>query len=239
MWRRRRYGRKRFSRRGTYKRRYSRRSFGRARRSFKSSPVGDRTNSRIVHFRYCTADAITYPTSGIIEKRNYRCNSIWDPDQTRVGHKASPYDDWYLKYNHYTVLASTIKVEILGADIAAAEPTQVMVFLNDDLSTIPTTWNALLESGRRVASRTFGGGVDKVKPIIMSYYPKSFHGVKDVADNTDHLGATMTTNPAEEAYFTILVGSYDQGVRTSTIHTRVTIDYKVLLSEPSDPLTQN
>lgn len=85
-----------------------------------------------------------------------------------------------------------------------------------------------------------GKGVHKViqsesrKPTtVQSFYSaKKFWNIKDIKDNIDKLGSTVSTSPGENAYYQIYVQAYNGA--TINLNCKVVMEYAVLFTEPKD-----
>lgn len=93
-------------------------------------------NSRLVRFRYCPAGISIDPAVGLAATYVFRCNSLYDPDYTGVGHQPMGYDEMTTLYSRSTVISSKIQVTFISPGSAVNSGTAVVGIRVD---TNPTT----------------------------------------------------------------------------------------------------
>lgn len=102
-------------------------------------------NTRIVRHKY--VDVIDFPAgggAGILQYWQFRCNSMYDPDESGVGHQPMFRDEMAAQYSYYTVLRSKIDVTI-----APEQSTKLNILLYvDDDGSVSGSNTALLEQRR-------------------------------------------------------------------------------------------
>lgn len=194
-------------------------------------PTGFPT-SRLVRMRYCENYSMT-STLGIMNSYTFRCNSIYDPNQTGVGHECFGRDQWATFYNKYVVLGAKIKIVAQGGGSSNTGSVPVYTGIKRDLdNSIASDYNTLKEQG--TASRVFQPA-GEAKLVLTSYYSAKKHwGVSSVKDNLDRLGALFTTNPTDQMYFVHFYQTQDRGSTSLPTVFTATIDYIVLCFEPKD-----
>ncbi len=213
-----------------------RRRFFRRRRVFR--PAGVRTQLSIPNvqrLRYVENFTIN-AVGGVLTFHNFRANGCHKPDVTGTGHQPMKWDQLNQFYNHYVVLGAKITVKCLGyiyPDLSLPSATGVLaVYLTDDTLGLPTDYRTMLEQGRgQYKLHNNAAGVTKV---VNGYYsPRKFYNIRDIKDNFDRLGASVTTNPTEEAIFAV---GYAEIGRDTQVAVRLmcVIDYMVAFSEPKD-----
>lgn len=221
-----RYNRRRSSRRKSRRSKYSPSRRQLYVRRIPQVPSG-MPNVRIIKLRYADTISIT-STAGALGYHVYRANSLYDTDVTGVGHQPMGYDLWTQMYNHYCVLGAKIYVKAADDGLSTGPATYSGVLLSDD-SIIPhSTSSGLMEEGFKTRIAVF-----QRKPIIMScgYSAKKFFNVANVKDNVTRIGATISQNPFDQAYFHIWQEPLD-GSSTQTMFYSVVIEFVVLFSEP-------
>lgn len=188
-------------------------------------------NNKMVKMRYCetiTLNAGTAGTAGHI----FRCNSIFDPNQSGTGHQPLSHDQWALFYNHYRVFGSKITVHFSATNANA--PMLAGVYLNDDLNAPASGLvHNYIESGRGRWKLLDNNGGPSNGVVRLNYSAKKFHNRVDVKDCTD-LKASFGSNPSEEAFFFIWAGSQESATDPGPVYATVIIDYIVGLEEPKD-----
>lgn len=184
--------------------------------------------TRKAYLRYST-DVTNSSSTGVQAYKTFRCGSVNDPDQTGTGHQPMGYDTWTSLYNHYVVLGAKISVQTI-ADGTADSMTGVYI---TDSTGAPaySDWTGFIEARKGTTKMIASSQVRPVR-TYGKYSAKKFFNVKDVRDNLDRLGAAVTANPGEEAYFTVWFQALG-GATLSATHL-VTIDYIVEFSEPKD-----
>lgn len=215
-----------------YRRRRRRRYPRRRRKNYMSAPkmavpngIPTQTVSKL---RYCESVTLQ-STSGTLGFQTFRANSIFDPNFTGTGHQPYPRDTWAQLYNHYVVLGSKITV-IYGTSGDTQSNNQVVgVLLGDQNTAGYTDYTEFIEAGK--GTYKVLSDQRNAKYAVAKYSAKKFYQVANVSDNVDRLGAAITANPTEEAFFHLWSQSQD---KSSTTYCPVTvqIDYIVKFSEP-------
>lgn len=188
--------------------------------------------SKSTKLKYVDSVVLNIGAAGVPGKYVFRANSIYDPDLTGAGHQPMMHDLWESLYNHYVVSGAKISVKCYDPVPITTTPQLVGIMLNDDTST-PVSWQEVLEQGKAKYT-VITGGQDHPKTVSQFFSAKTFFNVADVKDNIHHIGALQSTNPTEEAYFTIFALPYDQTSDLGPIRVIVTIEYSVVYSEPKD-----
>lgn len=167
----------------------------------------------------------------------FRCNSVFDPNYTGTGHQPLYFDTYTALFNHYIVLGSRITVNLSSGGNQQAEPAgQWGIYLNDDTTAITGTAAAsqIQEQKKGVWSFLNMYSRDNARPasrLSLNFSTKKFFGIRDVKDNKFSLGASVTTNPTDEAYFTIWYNHPDVALDPATAYANVVIEYIVQFSE--------
>jgi len=157
----------------------------------------------------------------------FRCGSVYDPDYSVGGHQAMGFDAWAGVYNHYTVLSSRIVATFVPT--SSAYPYMVGIYGPSDDSTVPTD-AALMIENKRCKAKLLGTDLSARYTTGMSYNRKAFFGAS--LDNAA-TSSSVTTNPAEEAFFTLYCQSMNV-VNTTTVVVQYKVVYTVRFYEPKD-----
>lgn len=182
-------------------------------------------NTIITTMRYCDAFTKT-STLGAIAFNTFRANSIFDPDDTGVGHQPMYRDQWSGIYNTYVVLGSKITIKYARQTSA----NWVVGVVGDDNGLFPTLLTEKMEQNNSVHDIVHADPVT----LIMTYEPNESFGV-DAKDD----GASQTpvgSNPTEQFYFGVWGHVIDATV-TAKIDFIVEIEYTVKFSELVTPIT--
>lgn len=158
----------------------------------------------------------------------FRCGSVFDPDYTGVGHQPRYFDQIMPLYDHFTVIGSMITVK------AVNNTTDVMVVgvQKSGAPTPPGNINSLIEQ-RNSVYKWVGNAASNssIQTIRMKYSPKSFLNIPNPL-SSENLRGTIATNPDEDAYFMVTVGSHDASLNPGPMTIRIIIDYIVVFTEP-------
>lgn len=150
---------------------------------------------------------------------NFRCNSLFDPNQTATGHQPMYFDQLAAIYDHYTVIGAKINLRIFKADTTGAGVyTNAVVgcYINDDSSLVSTNINTLCE---HTQNRTRVVSLDKPAFFTLKWSAKKTFGGSILGN--DNLQGTATTNPTEESYFTLF---YNSELQTQQVALDVYVD---------------
>lgn len=166
----------------------------------------------IVH-KYVDTFVLT-STAGSTSSHLFSVNGLYDPNITATGHQPSYFDTLTPIYNHYTVMSSTILVEMVVSTSAAL----VALYTDDDTS-VPS---AAYIAAEQPSASSVTAPVTSYKPskLTKSWNAKSNFG-GDILDN-DELKGISTANPVEQMYFVIMASSLD-GISNATVNCRATI----------------
>lgn len=190
-------------------------------------PSGIPTQRR-AYLRYC--DVIEIPSNnGVLAGHIFRANSIYDPDETGIGHQPMGFDQWTGLFRHYCVVGAKISIQVKNnsGSISSEQPSTVGVYLSDNNSVEYTTANGFIEA-KRGQFRNIQ--YHKQARMTTNFSAKKFFNITDIKDNETRLGASITTNPSEMAYF--VIWNQADGTGTTNIAFRVVIDYIVDFMEP-------
>jgi len=189
-----------------------------------------------VKLRYITTVLIN-PPAAQLGYHYFRANSCYDPDYTGVGHQPMNFDMWSALYNHYIVVGSKITVHYAGDGGTSASSQIWGVALTDDVTTT-TSPATLMENGTtkyRIGNLSSNYGVTRAPNMTKGYSCKKFFNIKNPMDNIRTLGAQITADPSEIAFFSVFGGPLpDTANDLPAQNFTVCIDYIVIFSEPKE-----
>lgn len=161
---------------------------------------------------------------------NFSCNGVYNCDITSTTGTPMFFDKMAALYNHYIVLGSKIKVQIVPP-AATTVPIVWGVFINDDSTTTPATIEACREQ-TSASWKTWTTGASPRDMILTKKFSskKTFGGA---ILGTDSLEGTLTTNPSEQSMFTVFQRPVD-GTTSITPYYQVEISYIVMWKETKD-----
>lgn len=188
-------------------------------------------DTKIVKHRY--VDTFTLSAgAGLPASRVFRANSIFDPDQTGVGHQPLGTDEWSVFYNHYNVIGSKVTAQFISvAEVGSASACHVGVLLKDNSVVLINPVTIMEQAHSRYGILTSANATQMSSKINGFYSPRKFFGIKDIGDNRTLLGANVGSNPSEDAYFHIYAAPVNSTAAIDAINVIVTIEYLVQYSE--------
>jgi hypothetical protein len=186
----------------------------------------------VVKLRYMAYEGLYLSSvSGSIAKQVFSANSIFDPDRTSAGHQPLYYDVYNQIYDNYSVISSKIKTRF--ANTTAASSFNIGVVLDDDATT-STNINTLAEESKSKPSF--------LPPLASSMsvveITNDFDCIRDLSIDpyaSETYKTLVTADPANESLFTLYAS--DSGSGTSNCLIQAEIEYVVLFSELSTPVT--
>ncbi len=148
----------------------------------------------------------------------FAVNSLFDPDITSAGHQPMAYDQWANFYDHYEVMGSKIRVEVL-APSSVNSPTGFAMYPSKD-STSLTSFVAAREQPYS-KSRWITGSNNK-KTVCSNYItPRKLEGRTTSSVN---FTAAVSSNPASLRYWHLVLETLD-GSTIATTYCDVLITY--------------
>lgn len=184
---------------------------------------------RIANLRFCETTNLAC-TSGILNARQYRANSINAPSLTTgSAHQPMAHDQWAILYNHYVVLGSKITFTVIND--STVSPAYVGVYLNDG-TTLPYTVGDDFVEARKGQYRLIQQNNPATIKLTQKFSTKKYFNVADVKDSLGRLGSSFFNNPTEQAYYSLWYQTLDAS--SDTIRFSVVVDYIVQFSEPRD-----
>lgn len=211
----------------SYKRKYpsKRRSYKRSRNIVAKTP-GGLAPKTVVKMRYCDQKVLV-STSGTVATQVYRCNSIFDPDYTGVGHQPIGHDEWNQMYNNYKVTKAKLTIQATNTGSAP-----VVLSINRGDSTTGSTgaMSAICEQPYTKWMQLGGssGGLSEKKLQMGFVASKQWPNLKE----DDTLRPPFGADPGEGAYFVVQLQATDAS-SSASIPVFVTIDYTVELTSPT------
>lgn len=164
-------------------------------------------------------------TSGSIGYYTYRANGCYDPNATGGGAQPMGFDQMMTWYNHFQVIKSHIRVEVIPATSSSTGVT--LVLIHDDNSANTYGLNGAIET-KGSKHVILGPGYDYTKKLTMGYNQKKVFGA-----SRSNLIGSASADPTETQNWTLIHGVND-GVSTATTYFRVTIWYTVMFFELKD-----
>ena len=190
--------------------------------------------------RLSYVDEIQLPNNlaGLTTYYDFSANGCYDPNITSTGHQPIGFDQWMGVYWHYIVNKSTIKVRL--APLLAANPSIPQYY---GLALSPTTGqfsglslNDAIERTNQLGGKHGAINIVNYNPaplvggmLSASYDKKKQFGDKGVSDAD--LKGSPSSNPAEDAIFTIWTCGMGGQTPSSTLNIIVEITYDVTFIE--------
>jgi hypothetical protein len=171
--------------------------------------------------------------SGAVGLYVFNASSLYDPNYTGVGHQPRGFDQIMPLYDHFVVLRSRMKVQLVntsqtllvmgGVAVSAAVTNQGDW---DDYAEGP--WSSVGSLGL-----TYTSGHSPPYFFEASYDAKKNLGIPDPL-TSDKLQGTISANPTDNAFYHIFI---QDAAETSTVSTRalVEIEYDCAFIEPLNP----
>lgn len=186
---------------------------------------------KIVKLTYCQTNSIVSST-GLLARNVYRLNSLFDPDQTGIGHQPFGFDQWANLYDVYTVLGAKITVTFSNRTTGTV-PTLCGIIIDRDTTLSDTDCHSYIEKTRGQGWTTLPINTNTQRTLTSYYSTKKTFGITDVMD--DHqFSAGFAASPANGAFASVVVQASDLSATTGTVDCLVRIEYVVALTSPKD-----
>lgn len=168
-------------------------------------------------------------TAGAGAYYNFSCNGLYDPNISGTGHQPAYFDNLAAIYNHYTVIASRIRIRATTASTQSV-PVNVACFINDDTSVTGGFLAALEQPSSQSQFLQVNAGAAPAE-LYLSWSAKATFGGSILGN--DNLQGGSGNNPSEQSYFTIMTGPSDSTTATIT-YFLVEIEYVAVWDELKD-----
>jgi len=181
---------------------------------------------RIAKLRYCMTTTLD-ATSATRVLQQFRANSLFDPDFTSGGHQPYGFDTLDSIYNHYEVLSSVLTVTAVPSSLNSVNAYMTVGVLVSDDSTVTTSVDTIREQAN--GKFVLLGGDGSPVTVVQKYnrnvmFPRS----------SDYsTGSIMSTNPSDEAYFTVYAAPI-AGIEPGAVYLMCTIDFVARFWELKD-----
>ncbi len=190
-------------------------------------PVG-MPDSKWVRLRYATTITLNAPGVGITG-HNFRCNSLFDPDETGVGHQPMHWDQVIIPYEKYTVYGSKIRMTQVKSQATVLTPGIFGIFLDDNTTRTYTNAPAILESNQRSSKWSTTSGLEQIgRSVSIGFSAKKFFGVTNL-DGSNFKTASVS-NPVDDAIYHCWVANIGGNDPSSAVFL-IEIEYLAKLGE--------
>jgi len=171
------------------------------------------------------------PAVGVAADYVFSANGCYDPDITGVGSQPYGFDQMMQFFDHYTVIGSRCVVEC--ANNNSTTPEYAMIMLRDNATSYSGTAPAsvLMEPGSVRQLLAQAGSAPTVGTLAMGFSAKKFFSKNDILGEETYQG-TVGSNPADQAYFHVLLIPQNTTDDLGANVLNVTIDYQVIFTEP-------
>ena len=191
-------------------------------------PFGKSRSCKLRYHETITID----PSLGAAGTYTFSANGMYDPNISGVGHQPYGFDQLCALYNHYYVMRAKIRITAVTTNAY-----YIMGVKLCDASTLNSAVPDYLMEQPGFKKRIIGNNNSAVAPSIsQTFSTRKFFGLKSkaivLADDT--LSGSSSYNPAEQAYFVIVLqpAVSSQDVATATF--QVTIDYIATFTGPKE-----
>lgn len=171
------------------------------------------------------------PSAGAVGLYVFRANSCFDPNYTGTGHQPMGWDQLSSMFAHYCVVSSRIKAVFAPVAVETAL-TVAGIQLGADQS-VTGAWPVITEQALTNWTPFQGvgsGTVPKLPVVRQKFEAREFFGVKD-PNSVREIGALVTTNPVDGAYFNIFLQSADQSSDPQNTNIIIDMEFDVVFSE--------
>jgi hypothetical protein len=189
---------------------------------------------RTLHTTLKYADHVAISgTSGALGLYVFNASSLYDPDYTGTGHQPRGFDQIMPLYDHFVVLRSRIRVELINSSVGA--------ILMGGLALSGTVtnqgdWDDYAEGPKSTVSSLgylVTNGYIPEKEYRLEYSAKNFLGIPDPV-TADKLQGTISANPVDNAFFHVFIQDASETTSVSA-HALVEIEYDCVFIEPLNP----
>lgn len=170
-------------------------------------------------------------TSGASTNAVFNMTSIFDPDNSGIGHQPLGHDEWAQFYKNYTVIGAQATFTFFNVGTNAI-PCRVGVILDED-GAISSVLSTKVERSAGRGSAILNTNSRERQSITVNFSPKKAFDLTNLKDE-DGLTISMSSNPALTYMAVPWVQSIDSATTSGTVGCDVKITYICLLTDPVD-----
>lgn len=188
--------------------------------------------------RYCTILSLNPGLAGTPATHVFRCNSLFDPDATLIGHQPRGFDELMPFYDHFVVTSSKITAKFVNrstqgpSTVGTSQNYVVGVNLNDDVTSLATP-NDYMEHGDSAFNALCGVEGAQHVVTVSKIFTNEFLGRNDPMSDPDLKGSN-STNPNEQAYFQVFAAPLMSTTDAGPVDCYVVVEYVATFIEPKD-----
>lgn len=171
------------------------------------------------------------PVAGLCQGYVFSANGLYDPDITSTGNQPYGFDQLMAFFDHYTVIGSRCIVECVNNQANAAFYAAVALRDNSTSYTGVPQNQVLMEGGMTRTLMAYLNGAPTASVQTIGFNAKKFFSKNDILGEETYQG-TVTSNPADQAYFHVLMIPQNATDDLGPNVFNVTIDYIAVLTEP-------
>lgn len=183
----------------------------------------------ITKLRYVDTYTLT-STTGSMATQIWRANSLFDPDETGVGHQPLYRDEYAGIYNHYVVLGSKITAYV--CNVSSGSALTVGLTGDDDASLSLTSTTRMEQNNSTFTMLGKTGSGHDCATLVCTYEPRRDTGIDAKADGK--ASTAQGSNPDENYNWALWCTSTDSSA-TNTLNALVEIEFTVKYSELITP----
>lgn len=185
-------------------------------------------DATVVKLKYCDDIVVSVPNIATGSNYLFRCNSIYDPDQSSIGHQPLGHDQWAAFYQRYVVTKATITATFKTQQ-DGVNGTNVGICTIANVGETITSPDSFMESNR--TSYAYVSPQVGVTSVSKTFYPNHFFGNDNIIDD-DSKGAIFGSNPIDGAYWQLKMWHPNQSNPVPhTCYVNVAITYECVLRE--------
>jgi hypothetical protein len=172
------------------------------------------------------------PAIGSVGVYQFSANGLYDPDITGTGHQPMGFDQLCTYYNHYEVVRSVIRATAVNSQEGAGFNFGIKI---DDNAALATVSNESAFEFADTNWKTISGPYNTPDcTVLHSFHAKKFFAQKGRGSLDRELWGDAASNPADQAYFTVILGGVTALQDVGAMPVVVTIDYDVVWHEARD-----
>lgn len=192
-------------------------------------PFPDRYLAKLRYVQQVTIN----PGIGTLGINGFRCNGMYDPDSSGLGHQPHGFDQLMAIYDHYTVLSSKCSATFCSTGTTAASTAVVSININDNTSGPSSVSDRQEQSNSRW--RLLGPLGQNNSSVTLSKYAnmRKLSGLTHTSDllGDNNYSGNAVSDPNEQSYFEVCAQALNAGDDPAAIDVLVTIEYVAMFTE--------